>query len=79
MIAHLIHGPHFFYAILFAVAIFNAIRSCFADVFFDGTESAPTDEALEKLGWKATKITRPIMVVVFLLIAAFAVWKVWQP
>ena len=67
------------YILFVAVALFLAVRSCFVDVFIDESESSPSEYAREKQGLKATKITRPIMVLVFLLIAAFGVWKMYQP
>ncbi len=79
MIVRLLHGPHSGYVFFFSVAIFLAIRSCFVDVFIDESESAPSEIARERHGLKATKITRPIMVTIFLLMAVFAVWKMWQP
>jgi hypothetical protein len=67
------------YIVFIAVAVFCAVRACFVDVFIDESESAPSEFAREKRGLKATKITRPIMVIVFLLMAAFGVWKMFQP
>jgi hypothetical protein len=71
----LFHGPHSGYLIVFGVAVVLAIRSCFVDVFIDESESPPTEEARERWGLKANKVTRPLMVVAFALIAAFAAWK----
>ena len=75
----LFHGPHSGYVVMLAAGLFLAIRSCFVDVFIDESESAPSEVARERQGLKATKVTRPIMVIVFLLIAAFALWKMLQP
>ncbi len=72
-------GPHSGYIVVLVPALCLAVRSCFVDVFIDETDSPPSDAAREKWGLKATKVTRPIMVGVFLLIAAFAFWKMWQP
>jgi hypothetical protein len=76
---HLFHGPHSDYLLFLAVALFLAVRSWFVDNFIDESESAPSDVARESHGLKATKVTRPIMSMVFLLIAGFALWKMWQP
>ncbi len=76
---HLLYGPNSGYIVVFVVAIFLAIRSCFADVFIDESESPASEEEKREWGWKATKVTRPIMVGAFLIMAAFAVWKMWQP
>ncbi|MDP9052015.1 MAG: hypothetical protein M3O31_15045 [Acidobacteriota bacterium] len=75
----LLHGPHSGYIVLLIPAVILAIRSCFVDVFIGETESPPSEDAREKHGWKATKITRPIMVAEFGLMAAFAVWQMLQP
>lgn len=79
VVDHIFHGPDSGYLFIFAIALFLAIRSCFVDVFIDESESAPSEIAREHSGLKATKVTRPIMVIVFLLVAAFAAWKIWQP
>jgi hypothetical protein len=73
------HGQHSGYIPFVAVALFLAVSSCFAEVFIDESESAPSEYAREKWGLKATKITRPIMVVIFLLMASFGIWKIYQP
>jgi hypothetical protein len=67
------------YIVFIAVAIFCAVRACFVDVFIDESESAPSEFAREKHGLKATKVTSPIMVLVFVLMGAFGVWKMVQP
>ena len=67
------------YLIFAAIGVFNALRACFVDVFIDESESAPSQSAREQRGLKATKVTRPIMVGVFLLMAAFGIWKMFQP
>jgi hypothetical protein len=79
VVGRLFYGPHRGYIFFFAAAIFNAVRSYFVDVFIDESESAPSEIARERHGLKATNVTRPIMVTIFLLAAAFAVWKMWQP
>lgn len=61
-----------------AFALFLAVRSCFVDVFVDESESAPSEEA-EKHGMKATKLTRSLMIVIFLGMAAIGIWKTIQP
>jgi hypothetical protein len=77
--SRLFHGPHFNYVFVLVPAIILAIRSCLVDVFIDETESPPTEDARERHGLKATKVTRPIMVSAFALIAAVAAWKMFQP
>jgi len=75
----LFHGPHSGYIVVFIAAIILAVRSCVVDVFIDETESPPTEEAREKHGWKATRITPPIMVTAFVLMAVFAGWEMLKP
>jgi hypothetical protein len=67
------------YMVFIGVAVFCAVRACFADVFIDESESAPSDYVEEKRGLKATKVTRPIMIGFFVLMAAFGIWKMFQP
>jgi hypothetical protein len=67
------------YIVFVGVAAFCAVRACFVDVFIDESESAPSEFAREKRGLKATKVTRPIMIGVFVSLAAFGVWKMFQP
>ncbi len=74
----LFHGPHSGYIIMVALSLYLAISVCFTDVLIDESETAPSEEAREKLGIKMTKVTRPIAIVFFLLIGVFAVWKMWQ-
>lgn len=76
---HFFHGPHSGYTALLVVAILLFVRASFDDVFIDESESVPSEIANEKHGLKATRITRPIMMAIPLFIAAFAVWKLWQP
>ena len=76
---HFFDGRHAGYIVFLVTALFLAVRSCFVDVFIDESDSAPSDEATEARGWKATKVTRSIMVGVFLLMAGFAGWKMYQP
>ncbi len=73
------HVAHPGYFMFVAIGVFNAVRACFVDVFIDESESAPSEYAREKRGLKATKVTRPIMIGVFVLISAFGVWKMFQP
>jgi len=73
------HVAHPGYIVFVGVAVFCAVRACFVDVFMDESESAPSEYASEKRGLKATKVTRPIMIGVFVLMAAFGVWKMFQP
>ena len=79
IVNRLFHGPHSNYLFIAVIAIALAIQSCFADVFIDESESPPTEDARERWGGKATKVTRPLMVATFVLIAAFIVWKILQP
>jgi hypothetical protein len=79
IIFHLFYGPHRGYTLLLAGAIILAIRACYYDVFIDESESAPSEIATEKRGLKATKYNRPIMIGIPSLIAAFCLWKLWQP
>jgi hypothetical protein len=67
------------YIVFLGVAAFCAVRACFVDVFIDESESAPSEFAREKRGLKATKVTRPIMIGIFVLIAVFGVWRMFQP
>lgn len=67
------------YIVFVGVAVFLAVRACFVDVFMDESETPPSEYAREKRGLKATKVTRPIMIGVFVLMAAFGVWKMFQP
>jgi hypothetical protein len=76
---HLLHGPHSGFIILLVFGILGMIYACFTDVFIDGSESGFTAEGIANRGLKATKITRPIMMVLYLSIAGFALWKMWQP
>jgi hypothetical protein len=50
-------------------------RACFVNIFIDESEPSYSDEDRLKRGWKATRVTRPIVVGVFLLIAAFIFWR----
>ena len=75
----LFHGPHASYFDLLVVAILLAIGACLSDVFIDESESSYSDDDRERHGWKATKYNRPFFVGIFLLLAAFAIWKLWQP
>lgn len=79
IIFHLFRGPNSGYTPVLIVAIILTIRACYYDVFIDESESPPSKIATEKSGLKATKFTRPIMIIIPLLIAAFIVWKLWQP
>jgi hypothetical protein len=79
IIIHLLYGPHSGFTIILIGAIILTVRAFYYDVFIDESESAPSEEATEKHGIKATKVTRPIMIGIPLLIAAFAIWKLWQP
>ena len=75
----LTNGPNAGYFVMFVAGIFCAVSACFADYFVDESESVPMSEGdKEKYALKATKITRPIMVGLFLSIACFAIWKMWQ-
>ncbi len=76
---HLFYGPHHGYTLILVGAIILAIRASYYDVYIDESESPPSQIATEKRGIKATKFTRPIAIGVPLLIAAFAIWKLWQP
>lgn len=76
---HLFHGPHSGYLLVLVGALGLAVYSCFVDIFIDESESAPSEEARQRWGIKATKTTRTMMVSLFLLIALFAIWKMWQP
>ncbi|OJV43327.1 MAG: hypothetical protein BGO25_08245 [Acidobacteriales bacterium 59-55] len=73
IVDRLFHGPHSNYLIVLVVAVVLAIRLCFVDIFIDESESPPSEEARERWGLKATKVTRPLMVAAFVLIAAFAI------
>ena len=73
------HVAHPGYIVFVGVAVFCTIRAWFVDVFMDESEAAPSEYARGKRGLKATKVTRPIMLGVFLLMAAFGVWKMFQP
>jgi hypothetical protein len=79
IIFHLFHGPHSGYTAILIVGILLSIQASFVDVFIDESESSYSDEDREKRGWKATKFNRPFFVGIPLLIAVFAVWKLWQP
>jgi hypothetical protein len=75
----LFHGPHVGYVVVLIVGLYNAVSSWFVDAFLDESESSASDDAERVgLGWKATKFTRPIMSMIFMLAAAFALWKMWQ-
>jgi hypothetical protein len=76
---HLFHGPHSDYTALLIVAILLIVQACYVDVFIDESESAPSEIANEKRGIKATKITRPIMIAISVVIGALAIWKICQP
>ena len=76
---HLFHGPHSGYLVTLVGAVVIAIRSITSDVFIDESESGRSERSSAKWGIKATAITRPIMPVIALSIAAFALWKMWQP
>lgn len=67
------------YIVFVGVAVFCAVGACFVDVFIDESESAPSEFVREKRGLKATKVTRPIVVLVFALMAALGVWRMLQP
>ena len=72
-------GPNSGYFVLLVAGIFCAANACIADYFVDESDSPPMSEAdKEQYGLKATKVTRPIMVGIFLLVAGFATWKMWQ-
>ncbi len=75
----LLHSPHSGYWIMVLVSLYLAISVCFTDVLIDESDTAPSEEAREKLGIKMTKVTRPIAIILFLLIGVFAVWKMLQP
>jgi hypothetical protein len=60
-------------------AIIMAVQSCYYDVFINESEASPSEEATERHGIKATKVTRSIMIAISFFIAAFAIWKLWQP
>lgn len=79
LVASLWHIAHPGYIVFIGVAMFCAIWACFVDIFIDESESSPSEFAREKRGWKATKVTRPIMVLVFVLMAAVGVWKMLEP
>jgi hypothetical protein len=79
MAFRLFHPPHPGYIVILAAAAYNFVSAFFVEVFIDESESAPSDIATEKRGLKATKVTRPIMIILFFLVGAFAVWKMWQP
>jgi hypothetical protein len=79
IVASLPHIAHPGYIVFIGVALFCAIRACFVDVFIDESESSPSEFAREKRGWRATRVTRPIMVLVFALMAAVGVWKMLKP
>jgi hypothetical protein len=72
---HLFRGPHSDYLVLLIVGIVLAIRATYYESFADESESGPSEE----YGLKATKITRPVMIIVSLSMAVFAIWKMWQP
>ncbi len=50
-----------------------------ADVFLDGSSTPMTEEHIEKLGMKATPLTRSIVFALALLMTVFAVWKMFKP
>jgi len=77
--SHISKGHDWGWIVMFAFASFSAVRSCFADVFIDESESGVSEEERETHGLKATKTTRPIMVTLFTAIAAFSIWKIWHP
>lgn len=79
LISRLFNEANSGYFFLFAVGVFGAVRSCFVDVFSDESDTPLPEAERERYGLKATKVTRPLMVIAFLLIAGFAVWKMLQP
>jgi hypothetical protein len=79
LINRLLNGPHTGYWIVLVGALALAVSACFTDIFIDESESAPTEESRQRWGLKATKVTRPLMVLAFVLIALFAVWNMLQP
>lgn len=73
------YGPHSGYTSMLIAAIIMAVQSCYYDVFINESEASPSEEATERHGIKATKVTRSIMIAISFFIAAFAIWKLWQP
>ena len=75
----MISGHNSGYWVLLAFGLYMAIYACFADYFIDESDSSPmSEEDKQRYALKATKVTRPIVIVVALSIAGFGVWKMFQ-
>lgn len=80
MISRILNGPNSGYAVLVVGGLSLALYACFTDYFVDESESSPmSEEDKERYALKATKVTRPIMIVIFLPVAGFGMWKMFQP
>jgi hypothetical protein len=54
------------------LGLYLAVDACYADYFVDESDSAPmSEEDKERYALKATKVTRPIMIAIYLCIAGF--------
>ena len=75
MSGNILNGSRVAYIGALVFVLLLALRACFADIFIDESESAYLEEDRLKRGLKATKVTRPIVVGLFLLIAAVICWR----
>ncbi|MGO9336196.1 MAG: hypothetical protein ACLPY1_01685 [Terracidiphilus sp.] len=67
------------YLVLLIPGVWGMFYAFTADVFLDGSSTPMTEEHIEKLGMKATPLTRSIVFALALLMTVFAVWKMFKP
>lgn len=69
---------HWGFIVLLIPGIWGMFYAFVADVFIDESETPMTEEHIDKVGIKATPLTRSIVFILALLMTGFALWKMFD-